>query len=70
MTVTVTIEVGSQATGWRFGNEATCEPDAAVFTARTLWDETPTEVQGRSRRLTYSATSHGITERRSTEVRP
>ena len=70
MTVTVTIEVGSQATGWRFANEATCEQDAAVFTARTLWDETPTEVQGRARRLTYSATSHGITERRSTEVRP
>lgn len=68
--VVVTIEVGSQETGWRFGNEATCSPDAAVYTARVLWDETKTEVQGRKKRLTYSASAHGVTERKSTECRP
>ena len=68
--VTVTIATGSQYSGWRFANEATCDVDAATFTARTLWDETPTEVQGRKRRITYSATAHGVTERRSTETRP
>lgn len=68
--VTVTIEVGSQETGWRFQDEATCAVEWAVDVARHLWDEAKTEVQGRKKRLTYSASAHGITERRSTECRP
>ncbi len=70
--VTVTIETGTQSTGWRFGNEATCDPDAAVYTARILWDETKTEVQGRGKRLVYTATdvSTGIKVTKVTETRP
>ncbi len=71
-TVTVSIELGSQTTGWRFGNEATCDPDAAVYTARVLWDETKTEVQGRAKRVVYRATdaATGISVTKTSESRP
>lgn len=70
--VTVTVETGTDGGGWEFANEATCEPDAAVVTARTLYDESYTCLQGCRRRIVYSATDieTGVTARISTQVRP
>lgn len=67
--IEVIVETGTYEGAWEFAASADAEPEAAVFTARCLWDEAYTAVQGCRRRITFK---NAITDEvvRRMETRP
>lgn len=66
--IEVTVETGTYGGGWELASSAFAEDEtAAIATARTLWDEAYTGVQGCRRRLTFDMPNGDV---RVTEQRP
>lgn len=65
--IEVTLETGTYEGGWEYKDSADCDLDAMAVTARALWDEAYTSIQGCKRRITFTAPDGGVLR---TEQRP
>jgi N-methylhydantoinase B/oxoprolinase/acetone carboxylase alpha subunit len=66
--IEVVVSTGTYEGGWTPANSAEAStPEAAIYTARVLWDESYTHTQGCRRRLTFIVDGDTIW---TTESRP